>query len=130
MGVYVPRLLGTPIVPFYPFYLGVSVLKLNTGKKGTLIIMGLLGSLDWYTPSTAYPTESLISLVTSMLVGDKNMQARNIPVHGETVNPVQSGFPSCEPVDGQNLACTYMSYSLNSLNGYPLDSVGDYSRGY
>ena len=37
--------LGTPVVPFFPFYLGVSLLKLNSRKKGTLIIMGLLGNL-------------------------------------------------------------------------------------
>ena len=30
--------LGTPVVPFYPFYLGVSLLKQNSRKKGTLII--------------------------------------------------------------------------------------------
>ena len=37
--------LGTPVVPFSPFYLGVSLLKLNSRKKGTLIIMRLLGNL-------------------------------------------------------------------------------------
>ena len=37
--------LGTTVVPFCPFYLGVSLLKLNIGKKGTLIINGLLGNL-------------------------------------------------------------------------------------
>ena len=58
------------------------------------------------------------------------MQARNIPVHGETVNPVQSRFPSFDTVDGQNLAFTLMSYSLNSLKKYLLDSLGDYCRGY
>ena len=36
------QLLGTPVVPFCPFYLGVSLLKLNSRKKGTLIINGLL----------------------------------------------------------------------------------------
>ena len=38
--------LGTPVVPFCPFYFGVSFLKLNSRKKGTLIINGLLGNLD------------------------------------------------------------------------------------
>ena len=38
--------LGNPVVPFYPFYLGVSLLKLNSRKKGTLIIKGLLGNLE------------------------------------------------------------------------------------
>ena len=37
--------LDTPVVPFYPFYLGVSLLKQNSRKKGTLIIQGLLGNL-------------------------------------------------------------------------------------
>ena len=37
--------LGTPEVPFFPFQFGVSLLKLNIRKKGTLIIMGLLGNL-------------------------------------------------------------------------------------
>ena len=36
---------GTPVVPFCPFHLGVSLLKLNSRKKGTLIINGLLGNL-------------------------------------------------------------------------------------
>ena len=33
--------LGTPVAPFCPFYFGVSLLKLNSTKKGTLIINGL-----------------------------------------------------------------------------------------
>ena len=33
---------------FFPFYIGVSILKLNGRKKGTLIIKGLLGDLDSY----------------------------------------------------------------------------------
>ena len=37
--------LGTPVVPFYPFYFGVSLLKQNSRKKGTLITKGLLGNL-------------------------------------------------------------------------------------
>ena len=37
--------LGTPVVPFSPFYLGVSLLKLNSRKQGTLMIMRLLGNL-------------------------------------------------------------------------------------
>ena len=37
--------LGTPVVPFCPFYLGFSLLKLNSGKKGTLVLKGLLGNL-------------------------------------------------------------------------------------
>ena len=32
-------------MPFSPFYLGVSLLKLNSRKKGTLIVKGLLGNL-------------------------------------------------------------------------------------
>ena len=42
---YVVVQLGTPVVPFYPFCLGVSLLKLKSRKKGTLIIRGLLGNL-------------------------------------------------------------------------------------
>ena len=37
--------LGTPVVPFYPSYFGVSLLKLNIRKRGSPIIMGLLGNL-------------------------------------------------------------------------------------
>ena len=36
------RDLGTPVVPFCPFYLGVS----NSRNKCTLIINGLLGNLE------------------------------------------------------------------------------------
>ena len=36
--------LGTPVVPFCPLYLGI-LLKLNSRKKGTLIINGLLENL-------------------------------------------------------------------------------------
>ena len=47
--------LGSPVVPFSPFCYGVSLLKPNSSKKGTLIIKGLLGnlvvdySISWYT---------------------------------------------------------------------------------
>ena len=37
-----PCLLGSPVVSFCPFYLGVSLLKPNSRKKGTLIIKRLL----------------------------------------------------------------------------------------
>ena len=37
--------LGTPVVPFGPFYSGVSIFKLNIRKKGTLIIQESLGNL-------------------------------------------------------------------------------------
>ena len=36
--------LGTPVVPFILFFLGVSLLKLNNMRKGTLIIKRLLGT--------------------------------------------------------------------------------------
>ena len=36
--------LGTPVLPLFPFYLGVSLLKLNSRKEATLI-KGLLGNL-------------------------------------------------------------------------------------
>ena len=38
--------LGTPIVPFCPFFFGVSLLKPKSSQKGTLIINGLLGNLE------------------------------------------------------------------------------------
>ena len=37
--------LGSPVVPFGPFYLGFSLLKPNIRKKGTLMIKGSLGNL-------------------------------------------------------------------------------------
>ena len=37
--------LGTPVVPFCSFYVGVSLVKLNSRNKGTRIINGLLGNL-------------------------------------------------------------------------------------
>ena len=37
--------LGTPVVSFSPFLFGGSLLKLNSRKKGTLIIQKLLGNL-------------------------------------------------------------------------------------
>ena len=40
-------LLGSPVVPFCPFSFWVPLLKPKKGKKGTLIIKGLLGSLDY-----------------------------------------------------------------------------------
>ena len=40
-----PLQLGTLVVPFCPFYSGVSLIKLNSRKKGTLL-NGLLGNLD------------------------------------------------------------------------------------
>ena len=40
-----PKYLGAPVVPFYPFSFGVPLLKPNSRKKGTLIIKGPLGNL-------------------------------------------------------------------------------------
>ena len=37
--------LGTPVVPFFPFYMRVSLLKLNIRKRRTLIIKVSLGDL-------------------------------------------------------------------------------------
>ena len=37
-GAYEEVRLGTPVVPLFPFYVGVSLLKLNIRKKGTPII--------------------------------------------------------------------------------------------
>ena len=38
--------LGTPAIPFFPSYFGISLFELNLRKKCTLIIKGLLGSLE------------------------------------------------------------------------------------
>ena len=43
-GFTVWNYLGTPVVPFYPLYFGVSFFKLNMRKKGTLSIMWFLGN--------------------------------------------------------------------------------------
>ena len=50
--------LGTPVVPFYTFYFGVSLLKLNSRKKGTLIVMGLLGNLGTWRATRYYSADS------------------------------------------------------------------------
>ena len=42
--------LGSSVVPFSPFCYGVSLLKPNSSKKGTLIIKGLLGNLGFGLP--------------------------------------------------------------------------------
>ena len=42
------QMLGSPVVPFYPFSFWVPLLKPNSRKKGTLIIKGLLGNLGCY----------------------------------------------------------------------------------
>ena len=44
----VDALLGSPVVAFYPFSFWVPLLKPNSRKKGTLIIKGLQGNLDYY----------------------------------------------------------------------------------
>ena len=41
----VSKELGTPVVPFSPFYFGVSLLRPNSREKGTLVIRGVLGNL-------------------------------------------------------------------------------------
>ena len=45
MYSYRASYLGSPVVPFCPFHMGVSLLKPNTRKKGTLSIKGLLRNL-------------------------------------------------------------------------------------
>ena len=37
--------LGSPVVPFCPFWFGASLLESNSRKKGTLTIKGLLENL-------------------------------------------------------------------------------------
>ena len=57
MGVFndvqgqLERILGSPVILFCPFYLGVSLLTPNTREKGTLIIKGLLGNLGSKWPN-------------------------------------------------------------------------------
>ena len=46
--------LGTPVVPFFLLYFGVSLVKLIIGKKGTLITNGLLGNLVAGQPGPFY----------------------------------------------------------------------------
>ena len=54
--------LGTPVVHFFRFYFGVSLLKLNMRKKGTLIIKGLLGNLGLVAkPHSAGPLFDQVS---------------------------------------------------------------------
>ena len=47
ISTYICALLGSPVVPFYPFSFWVPLLKPNSRKKGTLIIKGLLGNLGY-----------------------------------------------------------------------------------
>ena len=47
VGLRVNGVLGSPVVPFYPFLWGGPLLKPNSRKKGTLIIKGLLGNLGF-----------------------------------------------------------------------------------
>ena len=53
-------LLGTSVVPFFPFYFGVSLLKLNILKKGT-VFLGNLGSRarSPRKPRKRFPSTSL-----------------------------------------------------------------------
>ena len=45
---------GTPAVPFFPFYFGVSLFNLNIREKGTIIIMmWLLGNLAQGLPKAS-----------------------------------------------------------------------------
>ena len=48
--VLTEKKLGTPVVPFYPFDFGLSLLKQNSRKKGPLRIKGLLGNLGKLKP--------------------------------------------------------------------------------
>ena len=48
------QMLGSPVVPFYPFSFWVPLLKPNSRKKGTLIIKGLLGNLERVIPKAVF----------------------------------------------------------------------------
>ena len=64
LTIFAPTLnpkLGTPVVPFCPVYLGVSLLKLNSRKKGTLVIKGLLGNLVNPKPHLVPPKAPFLS---------------------------------------------------------------------
>ena len=47
------KLLGTQWYPFTLLIFGLSLLKQNSRKKGTLIMKGLLGNLDLRRPRVA-----------------------------------------------------------------------------
>ena len=40
---------GTPVVPFFPFDFGVSLVKLNMRKKGVSVREHILARLSWIT---------------------------------------------------------------------------------
>ena len=52
VGLVIPfpytHFLGPPVVPFYPFWGRVPLLKQTTEKKGTLILTSLLEDLAFY----------------------------------------------------------------------------------
>ena len=63
-------LLGSPVVPFYPFSFWVPLLKPNSRKKGTLIIRGLLGNLDYMGIGFGAPfPQALRTHTGTMLLG-------------------------------------------------------------
>ena len=43
MAILEHGILGTPVVPFFPFYLGVSLFKLNIRKRVPLLFRGYWG---------------------------------------------------------------------------------------
>ena len=46
------KYLGTPVVPLFPEYFGVSLFKLNMRKKCTLLISGVIGEPRYiYSPT-------------------------------------------------------------------------------
>ena len=74
-------LLGTPLVPFFPFYSGVSLLKLNSRKKGTLIIMGLRGNLVLLLPFLQALLLPLLILLKFLIIIITTMIAIGFKTH-------------------------------------------------
>ena len=69
-------ILGTPVVPCLPFYLGVSLLKLNIWKKGTLIVKGLLGNLVYCIQDRA----CCAFVLPRLGLGEAKSEARTLPM--------------------------------------------------
>ena len=62
---FCPRGLGFRVL--FPFHFGVSGFKLNTRKKGTLILTGLLGNLAIVRLSHQEPASSVFKILMVML---------------------------------------------------------------
>ena len=99
-------ILGTSVIPFYPFYLGVSLLKLTT-VVGKLIIKGLLGSLESRSVSvvhsfTLLPRTTLL-LICVVIRGFGSLEG--VPVRRSTwheLDHLHLVYVGSSPHDGPN----------------------------